>query len=284
MPTKKHPSCCIVIVTYNNASVTSHNVTSICNQTIAPDHVIIADSGSNDLEYLSEYTDRLPQAQILPLRENVGFCRGNNKALDALAEEYDYTLFLNPDAFLTETFLEEALTFMEDPKNTSIGVVGGMLLGFDITKCAATGRIDSSGIFSSWYGKWFDREQGELFREEKYTDNEDIPALCGALMFCRTQALHSILLRGHEVFDETLFMWKDDIDLSLRIRKAGWRIVFNPSLKAYHCRGWDSDRKKVSRFARLRAARNEIQVQWKHNPHYLPYSCLKYLAVKILNY
>ncbi len=110
------------------------------------------------------------------------------------------------------------------------------MLGFDIQKKKPTGLIDSTGIFRSHWGRWFDRSQGQPYIPSYSWQSENVPALCGALMFCRRQALEQILLSPQEVMDQRFFMYKEDIDLSLRLRHQGWTLKFNPYLVAYHCR------------------------------------------------
>jgi GT2 family glycosyltransferase len=198
-----------------------------------------------------------------------------------LDSQAKYVLFLNPDAFLTPDFLEKAAAQMET--RSDCGILTGPLFGYDFARALPTGRYDSTGIFSTWYGRWYDRGQGEAISKDRYSQVEDVPAICGALMFCRKEALESAALEG-EVWDSSFFMYKEDIDLSLRVRSQGWRLLYHPDLIAYHGRGWQTDRGKMSRAARLGSAKNEIKLYWKARLWaHLPYSIAKYTAVKLLD-
>jgi GT2 family glycosyltransferase len=110
---------------------------------------------------------------------------------------------------------------------------------------------------------------------------EDLPAACGALMFCRTQALEEVALAKNQVFDQRFFMYKEDIDLSLRLRGRGWRVARRPDLLCHHGRGWQG-RPKMSYRSRYLSARNELLLCWRNGLKGLPYSLLKFAYVATL--
>jgi N-acetylglucosaminyl-diphospho-decaprenol L-rhamnosyltransferase len=279
---KSKAVCSAIIVTYNNQKHMDKLIESLRKQTRGFDHVLIIDSCSTDTRYLkgAYYPEVM---EVFLQNENVGFCKGNNIGVEKLIGKSDYVCFLNPDAFLSATFLEQAIEKMEAKDFQDVAILTGTLLGYDIKEDKPTGKVDSTGVFQKWYGKWYDREQREDYHKESYSKIEDVPAICGALMFCRKTALESNLIRGKEVFDNSFYMWKEDIDLSLRLRKSGWRLVFDPSLIAHHCRGWNSDRKAVPRKMRLLSAKNEFVLHWRYRPLYLPYSLAKFILVSVFN-
>lgn len=277
------PVCSIIIVTHNCEKYIRKAMESVNAQTVKPDQVIIVDSGSSDTSYLETYADQANVVLVLD-KDDIGFCKANNLAMTRLPKKVDYVFFLNPDAMLSLTFLEDAIAYMERPENSKVGAMTGKVLGYDIDADKPSGRYDSTGIFHKWYGKWYDRGQGDHVDHKLYQQEESIPAICGAVYFCRKTALDAILLRGTEVFDSTFYMYKDDIDLSLRIRDKGWDIKYVPSLLAYHCRGWNRNRRKMPKELRLYSAWNELRIharQWAPVP--VAYSLVKYAAVKFLN-
>lgn len=279
--TRDVPRVAVIVVTFNSELVLQRCVDSILSQSRIPESMIIVDNCSSDQAYLGFLSD-ITNCQVIRLSENEGFCRGNNRGY-ACASGCEYVLFLNPDAFLAETFIEEAVARMEDPANSQVGALSGVLLGFDVVGNRPTGKLDSTGIFQTWYGKWYDRGQGALYSpdiRESYTV-ESVPALCGALMFCRRSALEQVVLRGAEIFDDTFFMYKEDIDLSLRLKSKGWTMGFCEALHCYHGRGWRS-RNKMLPISKYLSARNELRVSLRNHAKGFFYSSLKFLYVCIV--
>jgi len=275
------PRVAVIVVTFNSELVLQRCIESILNQSRMPESVIVVDNCSSDRSYL-ECLDDIAICQVIRLSENEGFCRGNNLGY-ARVRGFEYVLFLNPDAFPSKTFVEDAVAVMGDPVHSRIGALSGTLMGFDVVGNQPTGKLDSSGIFQTWYGKWYDRGQGSVCYAngtESYAV-ESVPALCGALMFCRGSALDEVVLRGSEVFDGTFFMYKEDIDLSLRMRRKGWTLGYCRRLHCYHGRGWAGRNKMLPLFKYL-SARNELRVSLRNHAKGFVYSGLKFLYVCIV--
>lgn len=280
--TKGKPELAVMIVTHNSQLYLAKCLESLKQQTYLPTTIYLIDSGSTDCQYLTAYQQD-PLIHLHLCKENVGFCQGNNIGMALLPSTTQYVLFLNPDAFLTPFFLEKALAYLDSPHASVIGGITGILAGYDIHRDQPTGLIDSTGIFRSWSGRWYDRNQGEPFAKVNVKEIELIPAICGALMLCRKQALDEVALTPHEVMDRSFYMYKEDIDLSLRLRRQGWELALYPELLAYHCRGWNRNRAKVPKHFRLLSARNEIKLYKRMRSPYVLYALCKYLAVRWLN-
>jgi GT2 family glycosyltransferase len=272
----------VVIVTHNSQKHIHKCLAALEAQTCQPARIVISDSGSQTLDYLQSYSTQ-PHITLITNPKDIGFCRGNNAAVPHIAPESAFVLFLNPDCFLTPTFAEQALDILNEPIHARVGALSGPLYGYDIDTDMPTGRYDSTGIFRTWYGHWYDRGQGQPIDPTLYQTLEEVPALCGALMFCRRQAIQDVVLRQTDVWDSTFYMYKDDIDLCIRMRRKGWKLLYSPSCIAYHCRGWQVNRRKMQRAYRLMSARNEIRVNVGDCWIGLPYSVTKYLAVRLLN-
>ncbi|CAK8711614.1 N-acetylglucosaminyl-diphospho-decaprenol L-rhamnosyltransferase [Candidatus Electrothrix laxa] len=274
------PEIAVIIVTHNSQDVLPRCLDALNRQTIQAD-ILLVDSGSKDVSYLDTY-EKKPSIRII-LEENIGFSRANNKGYQAVSQTAEFILFLNPDAFLTESTLEKALFFLKE--NEKIGCLGGRLLGFDKNRGLPTNILDSTGVFRKWYGCWYDRSQGEKETGQSPIP-EDVPALCGAFLFCRQSLLAQLALGkskdGAAVFDPDFFLYKEDIELCLRIRKAGWRIVYHPGIKVYHCRGWQKERQQIPYQQRLTAAKSELLLYKKHPSLYIVWALSKYLLVRLL--
>jgi GT2 family glycosyltransferase len=262
----------IIIVTHNSEQVIERCLKAIAEQTVRPAQIILVDSGSADTGYLK----RLESGSVsLYCQENIGFAAANNFGFAQIKGVPEYVLFMNPDTFLLPNSIESALEV--HGRNKGIGALSGKLLGFDLGSSAASGLLDSTGVFRTWYGRWYDRGQGKadgaLFDKEKL-----VPAICGAFMFCRTQALTDEL---PEIFDESFFMYKEDIDLCLRLRKKGWKLLYTPEVELFHARGWAKNRRFIDPEMKLLAAKNEIRLTLKHRSIYIIWAVSKYLAVRV---
>jgi GT2 family glycosyltransferase len=272
----------VIIVTHNSQPVLLRCLTSLEQQTVPPDTVVLVDSGSVDHNYLRPYQDH---AGITVFFENnIGFSRANNIGYASVAQDTDFILFLNPDAFPEPDSIELALAFFSDKDNRDVGCIGGRLSGFDCDSGESTGRLDSTGVFRKWYGCWHDRSQGEADNGQRMV-REDVPAVCGAFFFCRKTMLEQVsLIRGEnkDVFDPDFFLYKEDIELCLRMRKAGWRIVYLPEIVVRHCRGWQKDRRLIPHQLRLTAAASELLLYRKHPSLYMLWALIKYLLVRWL--
>lgn len=274
-------STTVIIVTHNSQVHIGKAMECLRKQTLAPERIIIVDSGSQDISYLEPYACE-KDVEVVIEKGDIGFCRGNNVGMARVRPNCRYVFFLNPDAFLTPDFIESAAAYMQETPRC--GMLTGTVLGYDIAKDRPTGKYDSSGVFRKWYGKWYDRDQGQYYETGRYLMNETVPAICGAVMFCRKKALDSVMIRGTEVLDNAFYMYKEDIDLSLRLRKRGWQLAFIPSLIVYHCRGWNRDRSQMPRKMRMHSAKNEMRIQLRSRyPLGVLYALVKYTAVKVFD-
>jgi N-acetylglucosaminyl-diphospho-decaprenol L-rhamnosyltransferase len=282
-PTPPKLSCAVITVTYNSQKHIDKWLECLDSQLLAPKQIIIVDTGSKDRSYLGKLQQQNIHTILAPPES--GFCVGNNIAWQHVDDDIEYVLFLNPDAFLSPTFLEQAVAIMNMPHNSSYGALTGTLWGYDIDTMSPTGFYDSRGIFATPWGHWYDRDQGLPLSSAAANESESIPAICGACFFARKSALTAVLLPDGEVFDSSFYMYKEDIDLSLRLRTCGWKLLFEPQLVAYHCRGWQPDRQKMPKKLRLCSARNELKIHTRaRRPLPMLYSATKYLAVKFLNF
>lgn len=270
-------SLAVIIVTHNAQNVIELCVGALERQNVLPVQTIIVDSGSDDVSYLEPF--RQKNSYHLHCRENIGFSAANNIGLGFVDDPVDYILFINPDTFLPERCIASALDIIENRPQTAI--LTGVLKSYDLNEGCPSGILDSTGIFRTWYGRWYDRGQGEKDGDQ-YAAEQQVPAVCGAFMLCRRKALESVIERRTELFDESFFMYKEDIDVSLRLRQKGWNLLYTPEVVAYHARGWAQDRKIIAYETRCLAAANEIRLTIKHRSPYLIWAVCKYLAVRIL--
>lgn len=222
----------IIIVSYNVRCYLDQCLDSVMRATRGLEaEVFVVDNDSND-QTASMVTDKYPEVCLIENKHNVGFAKANNQAIDRA--KGDYILLLNPDTIISEETLRTVTGRMDSDR--SIGGAGVKMLkqdgGFALesrrgvpTPWTAFCKMSGLGAImprSRWFGRYY----------MQYLDKEqasDIEIISGACMFLRRAALDKTGL-----LDETFFMYGEDIDLSFRIMKAGFRNIYIPSLVMHY--------------------------------------------------
>jgi GT2 family glycosyltransferase len=270
----------VVIVTYDPEPVLEAVVDAVLREPEPRVHVVIVDNASTVTATLDRVEQHHPDIQVLRQPRNVGFCAANNIGWRAVPDA-SYVLFLNPDAIVTPGFLDGAVRVLE--AHPDVAAVGPKLVQLDTVSMRPTGRLDSTGIEQAWWGRIVDRGQGELDTGQYDGPPEEVPALCGAALVARREALEHVAPDG-EVFDERFFMFKEDVDLSYRLTAAGWRLLFVSSLVVQHARGnLQIDRASIAPWVRRRSLVNEWRLWRKPSlPRRARVPMLAYLLAKTI--
>ena len=171
--------------------------------------------------------------------ENLGFGRANN--LGYARTRGEFVLFLNPDTICSAAALAHCLRRLREDER--IGLISPRLVQADGTMDLACRR----SIPTLWDG--FCRASGlaaffpqrALFAGYNLTHlpvegTYEVGAINGAFMLGPRRAFHSVALEG-AVFDDHFFMYGDDLDLCIRIARAGWRIVYDGRVQITHLKG-----------------------------------------------
>ncbi len=268
----------VVIVTFNSEKHIQWCLESF-DDSYNQLEITIVDSGSTDTTYL----DNLISKQKINIikKNNIGFVAANNIALKNI-ESFDWVLFLNPDARIESKIFDKLLEIVAKEKYSKGGVFTVPLIRFDINSQKSVGLYDSLGISCSALGRWYDLGSNQPLIDDS-TGMQEVDAVCGAFMCIRA----SVLLAckdsyGNVGFESSFFMYKEDIELSLRIKKAGWKNYICKDFFAYHCRGWNNNRKKVPLWAKTHSAKNDLYLAKKYKKRALIYAYLKYLYVKFV--
>jgi len=220
-PREENPAVSIVIPVYNQIHYTYLCLQSILEHTKDVSYeIIIADDVSTDAtEHLGEFAENIV---ICRNKTNQGFLRNCNQA--AKAARGRYIMFLNNDTQVTEKWLSSLVTLIEsDP---SIGMVGSKLVYPDGRLQEAGGIIWSDG--SGWnYGRLDNPDKAE------YNYVKDVDYISGAAIL-----LSTALWKQIGGFDERFApAYCEDSDLAFEVRKAGYRVVYQPLSKVIHFEG-----------------------------------------------
>jgi len=205
--------------------------------------VIVVDNNSVD-DSCKMIRKHFPEVKLIENKANVGFSKANNQAIKVAHGEF--ILLLNPDTVVEESTFEECLKFFR--KTADAGGVGvrmidgkGVFLpeskrGLPTPPVAFYKIFGLSALFpkSKTYGKY---HLGYLNQNETH----QIDILSGAFMMIRKSVLDEI---GD--LDEHFFMYGEDIDLSYRIAKAGYRNYYLANTSIIHYKGESTKKSSIN--------------------------------------
>ena len=230
----------VIIVNYNVKYFLEQCLYSVQKACLGVDaEIIVADNNSTDgsREYLEQ---NFKTVNFIWNIQNVGFAKANNHALEKA--KGDFILFLNPDTILSEDSIEKCLQFFTTNNNAgAIGIhmIDGSGNFLKESKRAFPSPITSlfklSGLASLFpQSKTFARYHlGHLSENE----NHEVDVLAGAFMMMPKKILNEI---GN--FDERFFMYGEDVDLSYRIQKAGYKNFYFAESTIIHFKGESTKR------------------------------------------
>lgn len=225
----------IIIVSYNVKKLLGECLASVTTaiQNI-PAEVFVVDNASTD-RTVSELSPRFPSFRFIENSQNTGFAKGNNQALSLATGEF--VLFLNPDTVVPADCFEKCIAFMnEHPEAGALGVkmMNGNNEFLKESKRGLPTPMTSfwklSGIIKVFpQSRTFARYYlGHLSKDETH----EVEVLSGAFFWARKKVL---AITGG--FDERFFMYAEDIDLSWRILKAGYKNFYFAGTSIIHYKG-----------------------------------------------
>jgi GT2 family glycosyltransferase len=216
----------IIVVNYNVKYFLEQCLYSVrCASAGLNVEVFVVDNASTDgsEEFIRK---RFPYIIYIYNSENRGFASANNQVIPRCTGKY--ILLLNPDTVLGEKTLRSVFDFMENHPEAG---------GADVKMLNGHGHVlpESKRSFPTpWasfcklfglskmfpYSRWF-ASYNLLYLDPDCT--HDVHVLAGAFMFIRSEALSKA-----GVLDEAFFMYGEDIDLSYRLRLAGYSNYYLP--------------------------------------------------------
>ncbi|MDR1679291.1 MAG: glycosyltransferase family 2 protein [Prevotellaceae bacterium] len=238
----------VIIVNYNVKRLLADCLRSVlASSIIARCEVIVIDNNSSDGS-VEELAPLFPAVRFVANSENLGFAKANN--LGIMQARGKYILLLNPDTVVGSELFSTVCSFMDN--NPDAGAVGVRMIdgtgaflpeskrGFPTPWVSFCKMLGLGKLFpnSRLFGRYHLR-----YLNEYQTHKVDV--LAGACMFLRRE-----LLDKTGGLDEAFFMYGEDIDLSYRIRQAGYENYYLPET-IVHYKGQSphgSDWRYVKRF------------------------------------
>ncbi|HEX2037881.1 MAG TPA: glycosyltransferase family 2 protein [Chloroflexota bacterium] len=207
----------VQVVTFNHRDIISRCLDAVQHTLGAADELLLVDNASSDgtAEFVAS---AYPWVRVVRSPRNLGYGGANN--LGAAAARGEYLVFLNPDTEPQPGWLEALLSAVEGAPERTLATAKLLL-------AATPERVDTFGNQVHVSGITTSRGWGQPASE--YPQPEEVAAVSGAC-FALTRSLFW-QLGG---FDERLFMYFEDTDLSLRARLAGYRCVAVPEARVLH--------------------------------------------------
>ena len=187
---------------------------------------------------------KFPEYNLIANKDNRGFSKANNQAM--LLSDSEYVLLLNPDTVVEEDTFSKVINFMDaHPDAGGLGVRmldgKGKFLpeskrGLPTPKVAFYKIFGLSKVFprSKKFGQYHAGHLSEF-------ETNEIEILSGAFMLMRAEALDKVGL-----LDEAFFMYGEDIDLSYRIIKGGYKNYYFPETRIIHYKGESTKKSSVN--------------------------------------
>jgi GT2 family glycosyltransferase len=256
-----NPQVEIVIVNWNSGTLLRRCLESVVALPEARERIYrltVVDNASRDGS--ANDLDNFPfPFRIIRNPANEGFAAACNVG----AEQSDaaYLLFLNPDTQLVAGALTAPIDFMEHPGNRRTGIVGIQLIDETGMVTRTSARFPTPwtvltrmlgidvlapGVFPSY-----------VMTEWDHRENRKVDHVIGAFFFVRRTVYETL-----DGFDERFFVYLEDVDFSLRARRAGWESFYLADVSAYHTGGGTSAQVKSTRL--FYALRSRIRYGYKH--------------------
>lgn len=205
--------------------------------------VFVVDNNSIDGS-VEMVRQKFPQANLIANKDNRGFSKANNQAIELSNSEY--VLLLNPDTVVEEDTFEKVIDFMDNhPGAGGLGVrmldgKGNFLpeskRGLPTPMVAFYKIFGLSKIFpkSKRFGQYHAGHLSEF-------ETNEIDVLSGAFMLMRKETLDKVGL-----LDETFFMYGEDVDLSYRIQLGGYKNYYFSGTRIIHYKGESTKKSSVN--------------------------------------
>jgi GT2 family glycosyltransferase len=236
-----------IVVNYNSGDFLRHCVDSLLADSSLNcplgNEIIVVDNASSDGSL--DAIQGMPGVQVIRNSFNAGFAAACNTG--ARVASTPVLLFLNPDCSFTPGTLVRLLDALRADER--VGMVGGLLVNLDGTEQAGGRRsiptpwrsfVRAFGLTrfaNRWPRLFFDFH----LHKQPLPDNAiEVEAISGACMMVKREAMQDA---GE--WDEGYFLHCEDLDLCMRLRKLGWKILFVPSAQISHALGVCSQSRPV---------------------------------------
>jgi len=224
----------VIIVTYNAQYFLKNCIGSVLKSKGLPTfEIIVVDNNSTD-DSCEMLRKEFPDVVLIQNNTNEGFSKANNKAVSIAKGKY--LLILNPDMIVGETTIRLVYEFSK--KKNEPGAIGVQFIdgsGNFLPECKRNFPTPKVAAL-----KFLGFPKGYYADQVRLDATDEVDILTGAFMFMRKEVYEEV-----GGFDEDFFMYGEDIDLSYRIAKAGYKNFYLGGVKAIHFKGESTVKNKA---------------------------------------
>ena len=201
-------------------------------------NIVVVDNGSTDnsITELQGLQDKIKNFEIITNRKNLGFSGGMNVGIShALSKKADFILVLNNDIVVDKYFLSELLKTSKKYQNIGIAVpkiyfAPGFEFHKDRYKKKDLGKVMwYAGGVIDWKNLYGTNRGVDEVDNGKYQREEDTDFATGNCMLINSKALVDA-----GKFKEDYYLYLEDLELSVRFAKKGWRVIYSPKALIWH--------------------------------------------------
>lgn len=183
--------------------------------------IMVVDNGSDPAER-EKITRERPSVRLVCFSKNLGFAAAANEGI--ARTRADFILLVNNDAVLSPDYVAHVAARLA--LDDRLAAVQGVVLTADGS------AVDTAGLDWNPRGEAVPAFAGAR-AEDRPSEAFEVSGVSATATLYRRQALSSVAPHG-EVFDRSFFAYYEDVDLSLRMARAGWRFVCEPGAVARH--------------------------------------------------
>jgi len=238
--------------------------------------IFIDNSGLEDNPNTVYLKNNYPKIKVIYNKENSGFAKANNKMIDeARKMGADYFIASNVDMVYEVNVVSELVsTAMKTPQIASATC---KIKRWDYNKVkeggdGKTNYIDTAGLAITREHRFINRGEAEVDYGQ-FDQEEEVFGASGAAVIYRISALEDVAFKnedGHkEYYDELMFMYKEDVDLSYRLQLAGYKCNYTPNATIYHDRTVHIKPRGIINIIRSRIGRNKKYKEWSWLNHHI---------------
>lgn len=243
-----------IIVNYRTPELTMAAVESVLRSSGVAVHVVLVDNASGDgsPDVFRRRFETNPSVTLLVRSRNDGFAGGNNAGFEiARSMGVDFAFLLNSDTLIDPGCL--SLLVAEAQRNPATALVTPRIVFGDRPEVVWFG----GARYSPWTGRPTHVRLGEPVGVAP-DETGSLPFASGCALLVRASAVQGSL------FDETLFSYAEDLDLSLRLRKLGFEIRYVPAGRVLHFEGSSHRRAGGQALRFYLNTRNVLRVSARH--------------------